>query len=65
MHIFGCWTGDGESILFAANRRHPGLFDVYRQRLDGEAELVWAERAGRAFCLIFLFLLKAIGWLWP
>lgn len=40
-HIFGCWTDDGHSILFAANRRHPGLFDLYLQPLDGEAHLVW------------------------
>jgi dipeptidyl aminopeptidase/acylaminoacyl peptidase len=41
MHGFGCWSGDGRSFLFSANRRHPGLFDLYRQPLDGPAELVW------------------------
>lgn len=41
MHIFGEWSADGKQILFAANRRHPGLFDLYLQPLDGEARLVW------------------------
>jgi len=41
MHIPGEWSGDGQRILFAANRRHPGLFDLYLQPLDGEARLVW------------------------
>jgi Tol biopolymer transport system component len=40
-HIFGCWGSDGESIFFAANRRHLGLFDVYHQQIGGEAELVY------------------------
>ncbi|MBS1251528.1 MAG: Dipeptidyl-peptidase 5 [Anaerolineales bacterium] len=41
MHIFGEWSADGSQILFAANRRDPGLFDLYLQPLDGEARLVW------------------------
>jgi dipeptidyl aminopeptidase/acylaminoacyl peptidase len=41
LHIFGEWSADGRSILFTANRRHPGLFDLYVQPLDGEARLVW------------------------
>lgn len=41
MHIFGEWSKDGTQILFAANRREPGLFDLYLQPLDGEAILVW------------------------
>ncbi|MBN1580331.1 MAG: S9 family peptidase, partial [Anaerolineae bacterium] len=45
MHIFGAWSGDGERILFAANRRHPGLFDLYVQPLDGEARLVWQNES--------------------
>lgn len=41
MHIFGDWSADGEQIIFAANRRQPGLFDLYLQPLAGEAKLVW------------------------
>jgi dipeptidyl aminopeptidase/acylaminoacyl peptidase len=41
MHLFGEWSTDGQQILFAANRRQPGLFDLYVQALDGEASLVW------------------------
>ncbi|MFN2144968.1 MAG: prolyl oligopeptidase family serine peptidase, partial [Anaerolineales bacterium] len=41
MHMPGGWSPDGRSFLFAANRRHPGLFDVYVQSLEGEARLVW------------------------
>ncbi len=41
MHSFGAWSRDGERILYAANRRDAGLFDLYLQRLDGEAHLVW------------------------
>jgi len=40
MHIPGDWSKD-DRILFAANRRHPGLFDAYLQPLDGEATLIW------------------------
>ena len=29
MHTFGCWSADGGQILFASNRRSPGLFDLY------------------------------------
>lgn len=48
MHIFGCWSHDGRSLYFAANRRHPGIFDVYRLHLDsGETELLWEhDQAG-------------------
>ena len=41
MHIFGEWSRDASRILFAANRRDPGLFDLYLQPLDGAARLVW------------------------
>jgi dipeptidyl aminopeptidase/acylaminoacyl peptidase len=41
MHTFGAWSRDGQQILFAANRRDAGLFDLYLQGLDGEAQLVW------------------------
>lgn len=41
MHIFGTWSADGQEILFAANRRDPSVFDLYRQRIGEEAVLVW------------------------
>lgn len=42
MHSFGCWAPDGAAIYFAANRRDPGRFDLYRQGLDeSEATLLW------------------------
>jgi protease II len=42
MHSFGCWAADGAAIFFAANRRDPGRFDLYRQGLDeAEATLLW------------------------
>ncbi|MGD8473953.1 MAG: S9 family peptidase, partial [Anaerolineae bacterium] len=42
MHIFGEWSPDASRILFAANRRDRGLFDLYVQSLDGgAARLVW------------------------
>jgi dipeptidyl aminopeptidase/acylaminoacyl peptidase len=56
MHILGRWSDDGKLVLFAANRRHPGLFDLYLQPVprgvgDGgesvEAQMVWQnDRAG-------------------
>lgn len=54
MHIPGAWSQDGQRILFAANRRHPGLFDVYEQPLDGEARLVWQnDQPGFPFRMIY------------
>lgn len=54
LHIFGEWSKDGTRILFAANRRDPGLFDLYLQTLDGEARLVWKnEEPGYLFNLSF------------
>ena len=41
MQIFGEWSTDASRFLFAANRRNPGLFDLYLQPLDGAARLVW------------------------
>jgi dipeptidyl aminopeptidase/acylaminoacyl peptidase len=41
MHIFGEWSSDASQILFAANRRHPGLFDLYTQTIGGETHMVW------------------------
>ncbi len=37
MHIPGEWSADGSRLLFAANRRHPDLFDLYVQPLDGRS----------------------------
>jgi len=37
MHIPGQWSPDGRTILFAANREHPGRFGIYRQKLDEAA----------------------------
>lgn len=54
MHTPGGWSPDGSSFLFAANRRHPGLFDVYEQPLDGEARLVWQNpQAGFIFNMAY------------
>jgi dienelactone hydrolase len=41
VHAFGDWSADGRQILFAANRRDSGLFDVYVQELDGQAQMIW------------------------
>lgn len=52
MHTFGEWSRHGDRILFAANRRHPGLFDLYVQPLDDEAHLVWQnDSPGEPFTL--------------
>jgi protease II len=45
MHTFGDWSSDGRQILFAANRRYPGLFDLYLHTLGGETRLVWKNEA--------------------
>jgi dipeptidyl aminopeptidase/acylaminoacyl peptidase len=46
MHIPGEWSADGRFFLFAANRRHRALFDLYLQPLDGgAARLVWQNEA--------------------
>lgn len=51
MHIPGEWvTGPDPNtsfLLFAANRRHPGQFDLYLQPMDGRspAQLVWQHEA--------------------
>ena len=48
LHSFGCWSPDGSWFVFAANRRHPGRFDLYRQHVDRlEAECIWEhEQSG-------------------
>lgn len=51
MHIPGEWSADGSRLLFAANRRHPDLFDLYVQPLDGRsldgraAQQIWQNEA--------------------
>lgn len=49
-HHFGAWAQDGATFYFAANRRHPALFDFYRQALDGEAVLVWQNDTPGYLC---------------
>ena len=41
MHLPGDVSHDGTHVLYAANRRDPGLFDLYEQPVDGPARLVW------------------------
>jgi len=54
IHTFGEWSHDGQRILFSANRRRPGLFDLYMQPLDGEAQLIWQNEApGFLFKMVF------------
>jgi dipeptidyl aminopeptidase/acylaminoacyl peptidase len=54
MHIPGKWSEDGRQILFAANRRHRGLFDLYVQALDGQVRLVWQnDEPGYLFNMAF------------
>ncbi len=40
-HIPGGWSKDGKTVLYGANRTDKQIFDIYRQPLDGEAELIW------------------------
>lgn len=49
MHSFGCWAPDGQAIFFAANRRHPARFDLYRQGLDEEAATLLWESDGPGY----------------
>ncbi len=57
MHIPGDWSSDGKNLLFAANRRKPGIFDIYVQTFAdeaGEARLIWQNDApGFPFNMIF------------
>jgi dipeptidyl aminopeptidase/acylaminoacyl peptidase len=41
VHLPGEWSRDGRSLLFAANRRKPSIFDAYIQHLNGKAENLW------------------------
>lgn len=40
VHFFGGWSHDGRQIAFSANRTQQNRFDIYVQRLDGEARLL-------------------------
>src|SRR5574341_1915795 len=40
-HVWGDWSADGKQILYAANRRDPGLFDLYIQSIGGTARILW------------------------
>lgn len=54
LHTFGDWSRDGQRIVFSANRRRPGLFDLYVQPLDGDAQLVWQnDEPGFLFKMAF------------
>jgi Tol biopolymer transport system component len=56
MHLPGDWTPDGRYYAFAANRRHPGLFDLYLLDLEqmGPAEMIWQnDRPGYLFNICF------------
>jgi dipeptidyl aminopeptidase/acylaminoacyl peptidase len=47
MHMPGTWDPNGSTYYYAANRNQPGLFGLYRQPLDGPAELLWqSEQSG-------------------
>ena len=41
IHTPGGWTPDGTSFVYASNRRHPALFDIYVNRLSkGEVQML-------------------------
>ncbi|MBY0522735.1 MAG: S9 family peptidase [Gemmataceae bacterium] len=40
IHGFGGWSHDGTQFAFSANREDPSRFDIYTQKLDGDARLV-------------------------
>ncbi len=44
-HAPGPWSADGRCFLFSANRRHPGIFDLYLQDPDGDAVCIWQNDA--------------------
>lgn len=42
MHLFGCWSHDGDAFYFAANRRNSAHFDIYGYDLDRrESNMIW------------------------
>jgi len=45
LHVFGGWSQDGGRILFSANRRNVGLFDLYTQVIGEPARLAWQNEA--------------------
>ncbi|MBN2469657.1 MAG: S9 family peptidase [Anaerolineae bacterium] len=45
MHLFHDWDADGTQILYAANRRDRGLFDLYIQTPGEPARMVWQNDA--------------------
>jgi dipeptidyl aminopeptidase/acylaminoacyl peptidase len=56
MHLPGIWSPHGRYFAFAANRRHPGLFDLYLLDLEapGEARRLWtSDRPGYLWSICF------------
>ncbi|PSP81551.1 S9 family peptidase [Halobacteriales archaeon QS_1_68_20] len=48
-HAWGDWSPDGQRVAYSANRRDPGVFDVYvqgREESDDDAELVLEGEGG-------------------
>ena len=46
MHIFGSWSAEGKQIVYAANQRNRGRYDIYIQAVDsGDTELIWQNDA--------------------
>ena len=36
IHSWGGWSGDGRSVSYSSNARHPAFFDIYVHRIDEE-----------------------------
>lgn len=45
IHTFGAWAPDGQSILYASNRRDRARFDLYRHWLEGGRIEMLLEKA--------------------
>ena len=46
MHIPGAWSKDGRWVIFSANRRDPGIYDLHVQPTEGgPARMVWQNDA--------------------
>ncbi len=43
MHLNFKWTPDGVQIVFAANRRDKGLFDLFTQKIGSKPVLLWEQ----------------------